>query len=221
MKIRYRCEFFVKNFPFDDGTCSFIISLAKNGNNTIVLTQDHESVSYDGPLVLNEFEIKSINSTTKHSERKTSFIFKVQFQRLYKQHLLSTFLQSFLLWLLSYMTLFIDIADFSNRFMGAVTALLVLAALLGSLQATLPKTAYFKVIDIWFNWYVSNIFLIILIHVIVDHLHKNVRRIVPGPMSFPKENADDKSVLLNQTFKIVDFVINFFFIIIYFAFSLL
>jgi hypothetical protein len=220
MKMKYRCDFFVQNFPFDNKACNFIISLAKNGNNTIVLTQDNNSISYDGPLILNEFEIKSINSTTNHSQSKKSFVFTVEFQRLYKQHLLSTFLQSFLLWLLSYMTLFIDIADFSNRFMGAVTALLVLAALLGSLQATLPKTAYFKVIDIWFNWYVSNIFFIILIHVIVDHLHKNFRRIVPGPMSFPKEKADDKSVFLNQTFKIVDFIINFFFIIIYFAFSL-
>ena len=221
MKMKYRCDFFVQNFPFDKEACRFIISLSKNGNNTIVLTQDNDSVAYDGPLILNEFEIKRINSTTNHLETKTSFVFTVEFQRLYKQHLLSTFLQSFLLWFLSYLTLFINIPDFSNRFMGAVTSLLVLTALLGSMQASLPKTAYFKVIDIWFNWFMSNIFLIILIHVIVDHLHKNVRSVLPGPIPFPRENKDDKSVFLNQTFKIVVFITNFFFIIFYFAFGLL
>ena len=111
MKTKYRCDFFVQNFPFNKEACRFIISLAKNGNNTIVLTQDNNSIFYDGPLILNEFEIKSINSTKNQSERKTSFVFTVEFQRLYKQHLLSTFLQSFLLWLLSYMTLFINIAS--------------------------------------------------------------------------------------------------------------
>ena len=105
--------------------------------------------------------------------------------------------------------------------MGAVTSLLVLAALLGSMQASLPKTAYFKVIDIWFNWFMSNIFLIILIHVIVDHLHNNIGCVMPGPMPFLREKADDKSVFRNQTFKIVVFIMNLFFIILYFAFGLL
>ena len=124
MKIKYRCEFYVQNFPFDNETCNFVISLARNGKNTIVLRNDEKSIAYDGKLILNEFKIKSISSATENSRNQTSFIFTVQFQRLYKHHLLSTFLQSFLLWLLSYLTLFINIADFSNRFMGAVTSLL-------------------------------------------------------------------------------------------------
>ena len=56
--------------------------------------------------------------------------------------------------------------------MGAVTALLVLAALLSSIGDTLPKTAYFKFIDLWFNWFIGNIFLIILIHVVIDYYRK-------------------------------------------------
>ena len=87
-------------------------------------------------------------------------------------YLLTIFFQSFILLILSYITLFIDENDFSNRFMGAVTALLVLAALLASLGDLLPKTAYFKFIDVWFNWFIGNILVIILIHVVIDYLNK-------------------------------------------------
>ena len=54
--------------------------------------------------------------------------------------------------------------------MGALTALLVLAALLSSINASLPKTAYFKHIDIWFFFFVINISFIILIHITIDVL---------------------------------------------------
>ena len=220
MKMKYRCDFFVRNYPFDSQTCDFFISIVTNGNNTIHLTNDEYSVTYDGPLILNEFEIKGIDSSTKHSKEKTSFIYSVQFQRLYGQHFLSTFLHSFLLWLLAYMTLFIDIEDFPTRFMGSVTSLLVLSALLGSMQQSLPKTAYFKVIDLWFNWFVSNIFIIILIHVIVDYLCKNRKSVAPGPISFPKGKLFVKSSFLNQTSKIALFGLTGSFMILYFSFGL-
>ena len=35
------------------------------------------------------------------------------------------------------------------RFMGALTSLLVLASLLASIEENLPKTSYFKKIDVW------------------------------------------------------------------------
>ena len=52
--------------------------------------------------------------------------------------------------------------------MGAMTALLVLAALLTSMDKELPNVSYFKYIDLWFTWYIVNIFLVIVTHVAVD-----------------------------------------------------
>ena len=102
------------------------------------------SMNDEGPSILNEFQIIKFWSKTSHTGATTSFIYSFQFQRLYGHHLITTFFQSFLLWALAYLTLFIHEEDFSNRFMGAVTALLVLAALLSSIGDILPKTAYFK-----------------------------------------------------------------------------
>ena len=200
----YRCTFYVKNFPFDNQKCRFFISIPMEGN-TIKFTHDENSISYEGSFILNEFQIIRIYPTTNSTKERSSFVYTVLFQRLYQQHLLSTFLQSFLLWLLAYMTLYIDIVDFSNRFMGSVTSLLVLTSLHGSMEDSLPKTAYFKDIDIWFNWFLTNIFLIILNHVLVDYLLKK-------GMSVAR---------INQASMVVAFAMNFMFVVLYFSYSLL
>ena len=88
----------------------------------------------------------------------------------------ATFFPTFLLWLLAYATLFIDIKDFDNRFQGSVTALLVLAALLNSITTSLPKTSYFKLIDLWFFWHTIGIFLMIMFHIILDKITKNYQK---------------------------------------------
>ena len=52
--------------------------------------------------------------------------------------------------------------------MGALTSLLVLASLLASIEENLPKTSYFKKIDVWFMSYIIFIFVIICFHICVD-----------------------------------------------------
>ena len=134
--------------------------------------------------------------------------------------------------------MYIDENDFSNRFMGALTALLVLAALLASLGDLLPKTVYFKFIDVWFNWFIGNILVIILIHVVIDHLDKNddlgeslagsnstmqFKRNGGSPLFIKKRSATNlekqkvkDGVKLNRIFKIVLPLSNIAFIFFYF-----
>ena len=61
-----------------------------------------------------------------------------------------------------------------QRFMGSVTALLVLAALLGSMKTSLPSSSQVKLIDFWFIWYVVNIFFIIIFHVVIENLDQKI-----------------------------------------------
>eukprot|EP00090_Calanus_glacialis_P017620 TRINITY_DN27390_c0_g1_i1.p1 TRINITY_DN27390_c0_g1~~TRINITY_DN27390_c0_g1_i1.p1 ORF type:complete len:103 (+),score=19.07 TRINITY_DN27390_c0_g1_i1:135-443(+) len=72
--------------------------------------------------------------------------------------------------------------------MGALTSLLVLAALLSSINSSLPQTAYFKHIDFWFFFFIINIVLFIFVHIIVD-LFLNQEKDVVSPLiitSMPK-----------------------------------
>ena len=47
------------------------------------------------------------------------------------------------------MTLFIDVSHFEATIMVALTSMLVMYTLYQSISATLPKTAYLKMIDYW------------------------------------------------------------------------
>ena len=85
--------------------------------------------------------------------------------RIYNYQMTSTFIPTSLLWLLAYSTLYIKLEQFNVRFMGTVTSLLVLASLLNSISKSLPSTSYFKFIDLWFLWYLANIFCIVIYHV--------------------------------------------------------
>ena len=230
MRLNYRCNFFLVDFPFDETVCDFYLSLRLSRNNSIRMTNDENSVTYEGPKTLNEFKIVEIWSRTVLNQTKTTFIYSMKFKRLSEQYLMTIFFQSSILWILSYITLFIDLTDFSNRFMGAVTALLVLAALLASLGDLLPKTAYFKFIDVWFNWFIANILVIILIHVVIDYLNKNVdfdskSRRVEGSALFRKnqgsveERTPNSGSKLNTTLKILLPVLNMLFVCVYFIVS--
>ena len=91
-------------------------------------------------------------------------------RRLYNNQIINTIFPTCLLWLLAYSTLFINVENFNNRVMVSVTSLLVLSSLLGSINRGLPKTSYFKYIDLWFLWYITNIFLLIMSHIIIDKI---------------------------------------------------
>ena len=221
-KLEYRCEFFVRNYPFDEQTCSFILMMNIKGNNSLKFMESIPPIIYDGPKILTEFELTEFFVNTTLTEFETRFVYNMKLTRLYMQALLTTFFQSFLLWLIAYLTLFINIVDFANRFMGALTSLLVLAALLTNMNSSLPQTAYFKHIDIWFFFFVINIALVVFIHIFVDiflNWEKDFSACVTPSMSkiaFEKPGKRKKSTMINQAAKVIIAVLMFIFVILYF-----
>ena len=92
--------------------------------------------------------------------------------RLFKYHLSQGFFQSFLLGFLSYLTFWIDIQKFNDRFMGSLTALLVLTSLMSTINGNLPKASYFKMIDIWLFYFICCTALNIGIHILIDQCYR-------------------------------------------------
>ena len=90
--------------------------------------------------------------------------------RMFTHQLTITFVPTFILWLFGYITLFIEPhgEGFSDRFIGAGTALLVIATLLNAINSDLPKTSYMKYIDFWFVWHVISIFSMIAYHIVLN-----------------------------------------------------
>ena len=72
----------------------------------------------------------------------------------------------------AFITLRIDVDDLTNRNRTSVTSLLVLVTLFGSItnKDAYPHTTEFKYIDLWYLWYLINIFAIICLHVAISRV---------------------------------------------------
>ena len=68
------------------------------------------------------------------------------------------------------MTLFIDVSHFEATIMVALTSMLVMYTLYQSISATLPKTAYLKMIDYWLLGGLIIPFIVFNVLIIIDIL---------------------------------------------------
>ena len=124
----------------------------------------------------------------------------------------------------AYFTHSIEVENFSDRFIGTVTALLVLVALLPSVNSDLPKTSYFKFIDCWFLWYISMILCIILFHIFLNRVPNGKSQSFNSAAFKDKENKLKNNVnskeRINSLGIIIFAVTTILFDVIYFCFNL-
>ena len=180
-KVSYRCPFFLRTFPFDEQKCPFMLQMKSDKITTISLTKFTPPYLYKPKSkVVGQFKITNITVDTETDFRRTTFNLTLMMERVYTDQLITAFFPSALLWILAYGTLFITLTDFSDRIMVSVTALLVLAALLSSINSSLPDTSYFKYIDLWFMFYTAKIFLITMFHIYLDTIEESPNQIMPS-----------------------------------------
>ena len=188
-KIDFSCTFKLIKFPFDEQQCDFSMTMKNAKYLGVKLLENQSSVEYKKPLKINEFEIIEITSMVTNVERSKSnhgitstganeisgnseskFVFTMYLRRHYEHYIVSLFFPTLLLWLIAYMTLFLNPSDISNRSRISITILLVLVSLIGSIKQDIPQTSYLKCVDGWFIWYNSNIFIITCFHVGMEYL---------------------------------------------------
>lgn len=85
--------------------------------------------------------------------------------------MVTIFIPTTLISIISFATLSFKWFDFQNRIMVSLTALLVLSTLFSQVSDSLPKTSYFKLIDVWFFISILFAFLTIMTHTIVEYNH--------------------------------------------------
>ena len=168
---QYSCIFNLINYPFDRHTCEIIMLLKMPKSRNISLINGHPSVSYVAESdIVSQFKIENFRreTNTNYSEKTTIFITRMTISRNYSDQVKTIFAPTCMLWFLAYLTLFLRTDDLNNRSRISVTILLVLVALLGSGRYDYPKTTYFKFIDLWFFFYITDILLIICHHIFID-----------------------------------------------------
>ena len=188
----------------------------KNNYTVALRTEEEDGIQYVGPSILKEFEILDLFCNSSIVDDGSVFNFTIRMRRVGFSAINGIFIQTFLLWFLVYLTLFIDAQDFNNRFMGALTGFLVLAALTPTIMNMVPPASYFKLIDLWSMFFIGNIASIILSHIGIDFLIKN-------PGRFQKRSSNSRyevrlqnlGLVANNLAKIFYPIITVCFVIIY------
>ena len=171
MKATYNCKFDLKKFPFDEHDCFIILRLEQRDDKRTYFIKDEE-ILYDGENIVGQYLIGKMSADVRNTNESTRTVITIHMIRLYAHQITVTFVPTLVLWLFGYSTLFIEPNEdgFSDRFIGAGTALLVIVTLLNAINEDLPKTSYMKYIDIWFMWHVISVFLMIAYHIILNRL---------------------------------------------------
>ena len=200
MKSTYNCMFDAEKFPFDKHKCSFIMKINKRDDKPITFVNDGK-VLYDGKNEIGQFLIGDMTNEVKNTNDSTRNVVSIHLTRLYANQVINSFIPLLILWFFGYITLFIepDEDGFSDRFMGAGTALLVIVTLLNAVNNDLPKTSYMKYIDLWLMWHVVSVFLMIAYHIVLDRLrsHFNTHNI-DGDQVMPFKKLEDDVVSLKK-----------------------
>ena len=237
-KIKYRCrfdvcikhinhhicklfnQFQVYKFPFDTQLCRGTISLPWKNNETVALMTSKNPILYSGMKDLTTFRIKLLFANSTRTPHGSSFSFYIGLERIWTSFFMTNFLQTFVLWFLVYLTLFIDTKDFNNRFMGAITGFLVFASLLSTLMSSLPKSSGFKLADIWLLFFMFNIILVIIMHIFIEFLQRRMPAL-SNAMMYPQKVSTEPGQKSNIVAKLVLPIITLFFLVFYFLLSII
>ncbi|KAK7077205.1 hypothetical protein SK128_002163 [Halocaridina rubra] len=90
---------------------------------------------------------------------------------------------------------------FQDRIMVSLTSLLVLSSLFNQSSSSLPKTSYFKLVDVWFLTSIVTIFVIIVIQTILDHLRHHSKENFQDETT-PRNTANTSNLPLSRQNKL-------------------
>ncbi|KAK7075683.1 hypothetical protein SK128_010654, partial [Halocaridina rubra] len=71
---------------------------------------------------------------------------------------------------IGYSTLYFPLNSFQERSNIALTALLVEATFFSQTTAAMPRTAYLKLIDIWFVYCIISLFMVYITNAVVEYI---------------------------------------------------
>ncbi|XP_018011649.2 glycine receptor subunit alpha-1 [Hyalella azteca] len=165
----FTCSFDLTLYPFDIQECFMQFKILSASNEYLVFNLNESYVEYLGSKYLVEYGIGRVALEEDVTKQYAAARVTVQLVRLYGYAMLNIYVPSIILLIISCLTLFFRPPIFEVRLMTALTALLVLATLFTQVSASLPKTSYFKVVDIWLLFCIIAIFMIIAFHSIIDN----------------------------------------------------
>ncbi|XP_045122759.1 uncharacterized protein LOC123511169 [Portunus trituberculatus] len=167
------CAFDVFYYPFDVQQCSVLVQLSSISKKLVSLTKSRAKTEFNqnselSTYIISDFFVKEVNTLSRESIVEVGYTLTRHSTLI----LITIYLPSVLLVAISYSTLYVSVQLLQVRLTVSLTTLLVLYTFFNQASASLPKTAYIKMIDVWFLSCTILLFLVIMIHVSVECLEK-------------------------------------------------
>lgn len=161
--LEHQCRFNLRDFPFDKQFCYFELTIPDRLKGQYKLNLEKVE---EHPIELIQYnKLESLWSKCKNKENISVIL---RFERQFVGQLFVTYLPTLCLIAVTELTLIIDPGRFEATIMVALTSKLVMYTLYQSVEASLPQTAYLKLIDIWLLMGLLLPFVIMLILIAVD-----------------------------------------------------
>ncbi|KAK8744854.1 hypothetical protein OTU49_000653 [Cherax quadricarinatus] len=184
--ITFQCQFNLKMYPFDEQFCNLELTMLSASSRLLVFDKVATTAVFNGNPQLVEYFVGDVDIEF-HNERDFAAVFvKCQLLRRSGFIIMNVYIPSLCLLVISYLTLYFTPSNFQVRILASLTSLLVVATLYTQASASLPKTSYFKMVDVWLLSSIFFIFIIIVIHTIIDRARdwdaiSGFRRMAPSP----------------------------------------
>ncbi|XP_042864267.1 glycine receptor subunit beta-like [Penaeus japonicus] len=216
-RIVVSCQMDLESYPFDVQLCSFRLRLQYFTRDLVSLSASGANVEYKGRTNLREYEITGIEMTQSDWRNHSAREVVLRMENLSGFYVSSTYIPTFLMVVISYSTLFFELDDFNDRIMVSLTALLVLATLFTQITETTPKTAYLKLLDVWFvaTILVNFSIVMLLVSINVLRVRESQELVVPFLKKKAMYPAPQLSAKINRYSQIALPVIVFILVITY------
>lgn len=167
---RFTCTFDLYVYPFDVQECSIDLRLPWTYEGLVQFSRGATAgmANYTGPTNLALYTVSNVVFETVADPGYLRLKFELHRRQGFV--LLSTFVPSVLLLLVSWATLFVKLEAMNVRCIMSLTTLLVLYTLFSNLSSSMPNTAAIKLIDIYFFYIIVLLFLNIMVHIFVEFL---------------------------------------------------
>ena len=139
----FQCVFDLQNYPFDKQDCSIDIITSSFDAPFLILTSQNLSMEQQPEMTL--FRLTSYSLENDKEKVKMSITLK----RKVLSELMSTYLPSLLLLMITFATTFFKPTYFEAALTVNLTNMLVMTTIFTSVIEKLPLTSYVKMIDYW------------------------------------------------------------------------
>ncbi|XP_050732358.1 uncharacterized protein LOC127006450 [Eriocheir sinensis] len=159
-------------YPFDVQVWWLNFSLASTSPGHLLL-QPGEA-TYTGEEDLLEYTLENVKMVTSPGGGGGGggggeVGVRVRLGRRSTHFLLTSFLPTFLLLLLSYATLFLKLSHFLPRLFLSFSSLLLLSSLYTQVTADAPRTSYFSLLDVWYVFLLLLTSAVVLLHLLIEY----------------------------------------------------